>query len=183
MPRTLPSWSDGPTRDAIIAFATSVSSGPDAVPEAERIAVFDNDGTLWTEKPMPTQLHFIVQQWKAAVDADPSLAERQPYRAAATGDLAWLGGADGPEKPIRIWSRIGRRPLFAAGNSNGDVPMLRYVQGHPRSLSLLVHHDDDTGRGDAPYDTGAEEALAAASDRGFTVVSVKRDWSTVFPEA
>jgi hypothetical protein len=61
--------------------------------------------------------------------------------------------------------------------------MLRYVQGHPRSLSLLVHHDDDTGRGDAPYDTGAEEALAAASDRGFTVASVKRDWSTVFPEA
>ena len=308
MPRTLPSWSDGPTRDAIIAFASSVSSGPGAVPEAERVAVFDNDGTLWTEKPMPTQLHFIVQQWKAAADADPSLAERQPYQAAATGDLAWLGGAidkhyagddtdlhamvgailastagesvddyeaqvaafsrdaehltlhrpyrfaiyqpmiellrflevhgftcyivsggdrdfmrpmtveyygippervvgsavgltyddeamavrygsafdfmdDGPEKPIRIWSRIGRRPLLAAGNSNGDVPMLRYVQGHPRSLSLLIHHDDDGGRGDAPYDTGAEEALAAASDHGFTVVSVKRDWSTVFPEA
>lgn len=88
---------------------------------------------------------------------------------------------DGPEKPIRIWTRIGRRPLLAGGNSNGDLQMLRYVQGHPRSLSLLVHHDDDTGRGDAPYDKGAEDALAAASEHGFTVVSVKDDWSAVFP--
>jgi hypothetical protein len=88
---------------------------------------------------------------------------------------------DGPEKPIRIWSRIGRRPLLAGGNSNGDLQMLRFVQEHSRSLSLLVHHDDDTGRGDAPYDKGAEDALAAASEHGFTVVSVKDDWATVFP--
>ncbi|MCD2441068.1 hypothetical protein LQ757_02150 [Agromyces sp. SYSU K20354] len=113
----LPSWSDGPTRDAILAFVESVSSGPDAPPEADRVAVFDNDGTLWTEKPMLTELHFIVQQWAAAAKADPSLAA------------------------------------------------------------------DDTGRGDAAYDTGAEQALAAASAHGFTVVSVKRDWSTVFPAA
>ncbi|WP_232333697.1 HAD family hydrolase [Agromyces laixinhei] len=306
--RPLPSWSDGPTRDAILAFVGSVSSGPDALPEAERVAVFDNDGTLWTEKPMPTQLHYIVEQWKRAAKVDPSLAERQPYTAAVTGDLSWLGGAidkhyagddsdlhtmvgaligltdgtsveayaasvaefyrdahhltlgrpyshaiyqpmvellryleghgftnyivsggdrdfmrpmteeyygippervvgsalglkydadtnevqyaaafdfmdDGPEKPIRIWTRTGRRPILACGNSNGDVAMLRFVQGNPKALSLLVHHDDDTGRGDAPYDTGAEQALAAASEHAFTVVSVKRDWSTVFPTA
>ncbi len=52
MPERLPSWADTPTRDAILAFIDRVSSGPDQVPEAERVAVFDNDGTLWTEKPM-----------------------------------------------------------------------------------------------------------------------------------
>jgi hypothetical protein len=89
---------------------------------------------------------------------------------------------DGPEKPLRIWSRIGRRPILAAGNSNGDVPMLRYVQGHPRSLSLLIHHDDDTGRGDTPYDKGAEDALAAAATHDWRIVSVKDDWLTIFPD-
>ena len=88
---------------------------------------------------------------------------------------------DGPEKPMRIWSRIGRRPLFAGGNSNGDVQMLDFARrGRGPGSRLLVHHDDDTGRGDAPYDKGAERALAAASDRGYTVVSVRDDWSSVF---
>jgi phosphoserine phosphatase len=303
----LSSWTDGAAREAILAFMEAVSSGPDVVPAAERIAVFDNDGTLWTEKPMPPQLHYVVREWVKAAAADPSLAERQPYKAVVAGDLSWLGAVidkhyagddsdlpavigalvdatgqanvedyaasvaeffheashptlqrpyagavyrpmvellryleahgftnyivsgggrdfmrpmtfdmygippervvgsslgltydassgdvrygtalalldDGPEKPVRIWSRIGRRPILAAGNSNGDVPMLQYVQGHPRSLSLLIHHDDDSGRGDAPYDKGAEEALDAASEQGFTVVSVKHDWSAVFPE-
>ena len=91
--RVLPSWADGPTRDAILEFIDAVVEGPDSVPEAHRIAVFDNDGTLWTEKPMPTQLHYIVQQWRAAAEADPSLAERQPYQAAVSGDLGWLGTA------------------------------------------------------------------------------------------
>jgi phosphoserine phosphatase len=303
----LASWRDGPARRAIEEFVASVSGGPDEVPVAERIAVFDNDGTLWTEKPMPTQLHYVVQQWRAAAEADPALAERQPYRAAVTGDLSWLGDAidrhyegddsglqtiigaltgltagmsveeyaqsvgafyrtaqhltldrpyldavyqpmvellryleahgftcylvsggerdfmrpmtedyygippervvgsafglaydeesaqvrytpslsffdDGPEKPIRIWSRIGRRPLFAGGNSNGDMAMLDFARRGPRAgFALLVRHDDDSGRGDAPYDAGAETAVAAAADRGYTVVSVKDDWATVFP--
>jgi phosphoglycolate phosphatase-like HAD superfamily hydrolase len=307
----LQSWRTGPTRDAIEAFATAVATegGTDFVPPDERIAVFDNDGTLWTEKPMPTQLHFIVEQWKRMAAADPSLADEQPYKAVLAGDFGWLGATidahhagddagvkvligavikasagmtvdayaeavaafyadarhlvlerpysevvyqpmvellrylegrgftcyivsggerdfmrpmttdyygippervvgttlglswvegpdgghvtyspslaffdDGPEKPIRIWSRIGRRPILAAGNSNGDIPMLRYAEGHPRSLSLLVHHDDDTGRGDAPYDEGAEDALKTAAARGWPVVSVKDDWSAVFPD-
>ena len=88
---------------------------------------------------------------------------------------------DGPEKPVRIWSRVGRRPVLAVGNSNGDVPMLQYVQRHPQSLSLLIHHDDDTGRGDVPYDKGAEAALEAADKHGFTIVSVRDDWESVFP--
>jgi phosphoserine phosphatase len=303
----LASWNDTATRAAIVEFVQAVATdGPELVPAEERVAVFDNDGTLWTEKPMPTQLHFIVKKWREQATADPSLAERQPYQAAVSGDFAWLGGAidkhyngddsdlkvmigailgitanrtvhdyatevaefyrteqhmslhrpyseavyqpmlellryleangftnyivsggerdfmrpmstgyygippervvgssvglsyteddavathgapfafmdDGPEKPIRIWSRIGRRPLLAGGNANGDVPMLRFAQKHPRSLSLLIHHDDDTGRGDVPYDTGADQALAAAQTHGFTTVSVKHDWSTVFP--
>lgn len=93
MTRPLPSWADGPARDAVLAFVEAVAVGPDALRPEERVAVFDNDGTLWTEKPMPTQLHFIVEQWKAAAEADPTLADRQPYRAAVSGDLAWLGAA------------------------------------------------------------------------------------------
>jgi phosphoserine phosphatase len=305
--RPLPSWIDGATRHAILEFVESVSMGPHAIPVADRVAVFDNDGTLWTEKPMPTELHYVVEKWAAAAKADPALADEQPYRGAVTGDLSWLAAAvdkhyagddsdvqvviralvgltigmsvedyaaavsafyrdahhltlhrpysevvyqpmvellrhlerhgftcyivsggdrdfmrpmtsqvygippervvgtavgltydaetaevryaaslsfldDGAEKPIRIWSRIGRRPILAGGNSNGDMPMLDFARRGPRGFALLVHHDDDTGRGDAPYDNGAQEALAAASDRGYTVVSVKRDWSRVFVE-
>ncbi|WP_026059666.1 HAD family hydrolase [Microbacterium yannicii] len=308
MINTLLSWRDTGTRAAILDFVSAVTdeTSPDFVSHEGRIAVFDNDGTLWTEKPMPTQLHYLLEQWKLAAAADPSLAERQPYRAAVDGDYAWLGAAidkhyagddsdlglligavaassagasveeyeasvaafyrearhltlgssyahtvyqpmvelirlldahdfrtyivsggerdfmrpmtvdyygipvqrvigtgmsleydaeanvvrygkalsffdDGPEKPVRIWMRTGRRPILAAGNSNGDIPMLRFAQGSPRSLSLLVHHDDDTGRGDAPYDKGAEKALEVAPAHGFTVVSVRDDWSQVFP--
>lgn len=305
MSEHLQSWRDGTARAAIVDFVESVTTGHDAVPSEQRIAVIDNDGTLWTEKPMPTQLHYIVEQWAAAARADPALAAQQPYKAAVDRDFAWLGGAidkhyagddsdlhtligalvrttvnvsvddyqaavegfyrdarhltlarayptvvyqpmvellryleangftcyivsggdrdfmrpmtvdaygippervigsavglhydtttndvrygehfdffdDGPEKPLRIWTRIGRRPLLAAGNSNGDIPMLRYVQKHPQSLSLVVHHDDDTGRGDAPYDKGAEAVLAEAETSGFTRVSVKHDWASVF---
>ncbi|MCI2957275.1 haloacid dehalogenase-like hydrolase [Agromyces atrinae] len=308
MSTALDSWRPGAARSAIESFVAAVTTGPNAVPVDERIAVFDNDGTLWTEKPMPTQLHFIVEQWARMARDDASLAGQQPYKAALTGDLSWLGHAvekhyagddsdlhlmigaivastanesvedyqeaverfyaeahhptlgrpysdavyrpmvellryleehgfscyivsggdrdfmrpmtvgnygipservigsalglaydadtneirygtsfdfmdDGPIKPVRIWSRIGRRPLLAVGNSNGDLPMLGYVMKHPVSLSLLVHHDDDSGRGDAPYDSGAETALAEADERGLVVVSVKDDWANVFPEA
>ena len=90
---------------------------------------------------------------------------------------------DGPEKPERIWSRIGRRPLLAAGNSNGDVPMLDFTLAGRTGLALLVDHDDDTGRGDTPYETGAEDARGSARERGYTVVSVKDDWECVFPQS
>ncbi|KHK97217.1 acid phosphatase [Microbacterium mangrovi] len=301
----LPSWRDGAARRAIEEFLAAVTTGPDAVPVAERVAVFDNDGTLWSEKPMPTQLHYIVQGWQRAVRDDPALAARQPYKAVASGDLGWIADAvdkhyqgddgdlktligalvgqvvdvsvdeyaasvaeffatalhpvrgvpyaqtvyqpmvellrhleahgftcyiisggerdfmrpmtegnygippervvgsafglsydedsatvhytdalsffdDGPEKPVRIWTRIGRRPIFAAGNSNGDIAMLDYAaRGARPGLALLVHHDDDA-RGDAPYDKGVEQALDAAADHGYTVVSVRDDWATVF---
>ena len=308
MSAELSSWRATPTRTAIEDFVASVTAGRDAVPKRERVAVFDNDGTLWAEKPMPTQLHYVVQQWGQRLAADSSMANRQPYTAVASGDLSWIGSAvdkhyngddadlktligaiveatagqsvdeyaasvaefyrtarhqtlgvpysqtvykpmvellryleergfscfvvsagerdfmrpmteeyyglpperivgsaygltydasshevrygtslsffdDGPEKPERIWSRIGRRPLLAAGNSNGDMPMLDFTRAGRTGLALLVDHDDDTGRGDTPYETGAEGARASASERGYTVVSVKDDWECVFPQS
>jgi hypothetical protein len=87
---------------------------------------------------------------------------------------------DGPIKPVRVWSRIGRRPILAAGNSNGDVPMLRFAGGPSRpALRLLIDHDDD--QREFAYSVGAEQAVHAAGAEGWTVVSVRRDWATVFP--
>jgi hypothetical protein len=89
---------------------------------------------------------------------------------------------DGPTKPLRIWSRIGRRPLVAVGNSNGDVQMLRFARSPARpALRLLLLHDDAQREFD--YVAGAEQALERAKDKGWTVVSVKQDWRTVFAPA
>ena len=286
----LPSWRDGATREAILRFVRSVGdSGPDFVPASERIATFDNDGTLWCEKPAYVQADFILRKWKAMAAADPALAERQPYKAVVEGDREWLGSIlehvpelvqgvseafggitpqafeqqvveffakvehptlgvpyaqtiyrpmrellallethdfrvficsgggrdfvraisedvygiprervigssapveyrdgglirgpgveqpidDGPGKPAHIWSRIGRLPLFAAGNADGDVEMLSLAR-----FSLLVHHDD--AEREFAYETGAERALAEGEARGWTVASMKQDFATVF---
>jgi hypothetical protein len=81
---------------------------------------------------------------------------------------------DGPVKPVRIWSRVGRRPILAAGNSNGDIPMLEFAGGRSRpGLRLLVLHDDPEREFD--YVAGAERSLEEAERRGWTVVSIKRD--------
>jgi phosphoglycolate phosphatase-like HAD superfamily hydrolase len=304
----LSTWKQGDAKNAILDFVarTCVEDSADAVPEAERVAVFDNDGTLWCEKPMPIQLDFILRRLAEMADADPTLRDRQPWKAAHERDYPWLaqvmaehyagdetnvktlgagvvaafanitvdefeadadkflrgtrhptldrgyldcayapmvellahlrangfanyiasgggrdfmrpisdevygvpregvigsavalaytpdehGGAvtrqmaadyldDGPEKPVHIWTRTGRRPLFAAGNSNGDIEMLDFTQ-HPKkpSLRLLVLHDDAEREFD--YVSGSERALERAADSGWTVVSIKRDWAEVF---
>ncbi|HEX7311443.1 MAG TPA: HAD family hydrolase, partial [Gaiellaceae bacterium] len=86
---------------------------------------------------------------------------------------------DGPQKPIRIWSRMGRRPLVAGGNSNGDVQMLEFTKHDDKpTLRLLVLHDDAEREFD--YASGAEAALARAAADNWTVVSIKNDWATVF---
>lgn len=302
------SWQEGPTKSAITDFVARVSSegSPDFVVPEERVAVFDNDGTLWCEKPMYIQLDFIVRRLADKTAAEPSLAEQQPYRAAHDGDLHWFGEAitrhyqgddtdlkslsaavlslhesvkvedhaagvrdffadavhpvlgrpylqcvytpmvellrylerheftcyivsgggrdfmrpvttqiygippervvgsaqglkfsgdgdhgdlvlqpaldiwdDGPEKPVRIWNRIGRRPILAAGNSNGDDEMLIY-SGRPDlpSLRLVVLHDD--AEREFAYTAGAERALGHADQYGWTVISMRDDWTTVF---
>lgn len=301
-------WQAGESKRAIVDFVERVTTrgDPDEVPPEDRIAVFDNDGTLWCEKPMPIQLDFILRRLVEMAEHDPQLRTRQPWRAAYTRDYVWLndvitahyrgddttlkvlaagvltgfaevtveefeaqadtflraarhptldrsyltcsytpmvellkylrdngfrnyivsGGGrdfmrpiseemygiprqrvigsgvsldwrddgtsgsiwrkpeadvvdDGPEKPIRIWNRTGRRPLMAAGNSNGDIPMLKFSEQPNRpALRLLVLHDDPDREFD--YVAGAEEALKLARDNNWTVVSVKDDWTTVF---
>jgi phosphoserine phosphatase len=304
----LPNWREGASKQAILDFVQRVTTegGADAVPPQERVAVFDNDGTLWCEKPMPIQLDFILRRLVAMALQDPALRTRQPWQAAYTKDYGWLGdvltkhyhgddsdvqvlGAgvlqafagitveefeaqadaflrntqhptlgraylscsyapmvelldyleaggfsnyiasgggrdfmrpisqdmcgvprqrvigssaslayqedggggtivhkpeldvldDGPQKPVRIWSRVGRRPLLAAGNSNGDIPMLQFAEQPDRpSLGLLLLHDDPAREFD--YVVGAEQALQLASTRGWTVLSINHDWATVF---
>src|SRR3954465_14560940 len=89
---TLSSWRDGPARRAILAFVSRVCGAGDAapVPVERRVAVFDNDGTLWGEKPMPIQLDFILRRLVEMVGADPALGDQQPWKAACDQDAAWL---------------------------------------------------------------------------------------------
>jgi phosphoglycolate phosphatase-like HAD superfamily hydrolase len=295
----LESWNDGPTKSAIVDFVGRVTThgGTDYVEPHQRVAVFDNDGTLWCEKPAYIQLDFLIRRFAQQAAEDPALRERQPYKAAIEGDLHWFGEAvtkhyqgddsdvkplvgailtahheitvedhrsrveaffadakhptlgrpytscgylpmvellryleangftcyivsgggrdfmrpvtralygippervvgssvgleyrdghlfttsqpefldDGPMKPVRLWSRIGRRPILAAGNSNGDIEMLEFTRG----IRLLVLHDDADREFD--YTAGAEKALEQAAKDDWTVVSMRDDWATVF---
>jgi len=300
----LQSWNEGAAKAAIVEFVDRTVA--DAVPVEERIATFDADGTLWCEQPMPVEADFMLRRLAEMAEADPTLRDRQPWKAAYDHDDAWLGKVitehyagddtnvktllggvaaafagisvedfearsdaflrsaqhptlgcgyletayapmvellgylqangftnhivsgsggdfmrpislevfgiplervigsstvlayasddtggtltrkaqlgfldDGPQKPIQIWSRIGRRPLVAGGNSNGDLPMLDFAQYQDRaSLRLLVLHDD--AEREFAYTSGAEEALKTADASGWTVVSMKRDFTLVF---
>src|SRR5882757_7243990 len=88
----LSGWQEGPAKQAIVDFVSRVcSEGPDFVPVEERVAVFDNDGTLWCEKPMPIQLDFILRRLVEMAEATPELREKLPWKAAYERDYAWLG--------------------------------------------------------------------------------------------
>jgi phosphoserine phosphatase len=306
--RPLASWNDGRAKEAIVKFVAQVTDASSAtfVPPEARVAVFDNDGTLWCEKPMQIQADFLLRRIGEMAEQDSSLRSRQPWKAVVEKDYAWLSSAitkhyqgddsdlkamagglvqayggitieafeavsneflhnakhptlgrpylacaykpmvellryleaagftnfiasgggrdfmrpitqevygispdrvigsavtleyqedgdsgnvvrkpeldifdDGPVKPVRIWSRVGRRPIFAAGNSNGDIEMLTFAK-HPthRSLRLLLNHDD--AEREFAYQAGAERSLEVAAQRGWTVVSMKSDFETVF---
>jgi hypothetical protein len=300
----LPSWNEGATKSALLEFVGKVSreGSPDFVVPAERIAVFDNDGTLWSEQPMYVQLAFALDRVRALAPQHPEWQERQPFKAALTGDMKtlaesgehgllelvmathagntteefaqivtdWLSTArhpgthlpytgmvyqpmlellvylrangfktfivsgggvefmrpwaeqvygvppeqvvgssikttyalrDGkpvlarlPEinfvddkagKPIGINQHVGRRPVLAFGNSDGDFQMLEWTTAGPgRRLGLLVHHDDADR--EYAYDRASafgrlDRALDAAPARGWTLVSIRRDWQVVFP--
>ncbi|MFP2909574.1 HAD family hydrolase [Pyxidicoccus sp. 3LFB2] len=105
----LPSWNDGPVKQAIVGFVTRVTTegGPDFVPVEERIAVFDNDGTLWQEKPA-VQGAFLMERVRALAQKDPSLRQRQPFKAVLEGDVDAL--MEGGEKALM--------ELFAATHAN-----------------------------------------------------------------
>ena len=302
----LPSWTDGPTKTAITAFVDDVTtaSSPSFVPPAERIAVFDNDGTLWVEQPMYTQLAFVIDRVKALAPAHPEWKEEQPFKALLGGDLEalkasgmdgatkllavthanmttveferivgdWIASARHPRfdrlytqvvyqpmlelldylrangfktfivsgggidfmrawtepvygippeqvvgsqiamqyavqdgtpvlmrqpeiafiddnagKPVGIQRHIGRRPILAFGNSDGDYQMLEWTTAGPgKRLGLILHHDD--GEREYAYDRESHvgrlsKGLDAAGSKGWTLVSMKRDWSRVFPAA
>jgi hypothetical protein len=155
----LPSWHDGATKAAITDFVARVTEegGPDYVDPAARVAVFDNDGTLWTEKPLVIQLDFTIRRFRELAEDDPALRTQQPYQAAYQGDMRWLSGA------------VVKR----------DVPMLAF-SGTPSApaLRLLLLHDDADREFD--YTAGAEQALETAKSQNWTVVSMKNDWAEIF---
>jgi len=88
----LPGWKDRPAKRAVLEFVErTCGTGPDAVPVEERVAVFDNDGTLWCEKPMPIQLDFIIRRLVQMGVEQPELRERQPWKASYEEDYGWFG--------------------------------------------------------------------------------------------
>ena len=124
---------------------------------------------------------------RAIVDFVPAVStEGSPGFVAPAerviGSALGLDFDDGPTKPVRIWSRVGYRPLVTGGNSNGDIPMMRFARtGGREALRLLILHDDADR--EFAYTTGAEDALDRAKTHGWTVVSMKEDWSAVFASA
>src|SRR5881227_1595843 len=105
----LTSWRDGPAKQAIVTFVQRVcgEDGSRPVPVEDRLAVFDNDGTRWCEKPMPIQLDFILRRLAAMAEADSALRDRQPWQAAYERDYGWLSAVmaehdAGDETNVRV---------------------------------------------------------------------------------
>jgi phosphoglycolate phosphatase-like HAD superfamily hydrolase len=300
----LPSWNDGQAKRQIVDFVVRVTepAGPDFVPEAERIATFDNDGTLWSEKPVYFQLLFAIDRIKALAPGHPEWKDKQPFKGvleddleavAATGEHgllelvmathggmttaefekiveSWLASARHPErdrlytemvyqpmlelldylrahgfktfitsgggiefmrpwvegvygippeqvigssikvefrerdgepvlvrlpeidfiddkkeKPVGIHKFIGRRPIAAFGNSDGDFEMLQWATAGERpGLAVIIHHTD--GEREWAYDRDSHvgrlvRGLDEAAARGWVVVDMKNDWNEVHP--
>ncbi|MGE5181793.1 MAG: HAD family hydrolase [Acidobacteriota bacterium] len=300
--QALASWNDGPAKRAIVRFVADVTTvgAPTFVAPGERIAVFDNDGTLWPEQPLPVQAVFALDRVKALAPQHPEWKEQEPFKSILGGDLEhalaggeqavakllvathagmtttefeaqvreWIATARNPRfkrpytelayqpmlevlrflrehgfrtyivsgggvefmrpwaqavygvppeqvigsqgklrfemregkpvlvklpdvdlvdnkagKPVGIQKHIGRRPLAAFGNSDGDLEMLQWTTSAPgRRLALLVHHTDAErefaygGSGFAALGKALDEAAA----KGWIVVDMKRDWKRVF---
>jgi phosphoserine phosphatase len=108
----LPSWKDGPAKQAILGFVTGVvaEGGADFVPASDRIASFDNDGTLWVEQPLPPQFDFVFRRWADEVKADPAMAQQQPYKALLEKDMGFLEGiaTQEPEVVASLLEAFGR---------------------------------------------------------------------------
>ncbi|MFD3356571.1 HAD family hydrolase [Streptomyces fradiae] len=131
----LGSWNDGPARRAIVAYVTSTADerSPDFVPPADRIAVFDNDGTLWVEKPAPVQTGFVLGKLAERMAADPALAREQPYRALAERDESFLRALDAQE-PDAVESMV-----RAVGAAWEGTPFGAYEEQAARYLASWRH--------------------------------------------
>jgi phosphoserine phosphatase len=300
----LPSWNDTAPKQSIVAFVEKVSKEgtPDFVPPAERIAVFDNDGTLWAEQPMYFQLFFAIERIKALAPQHPEWKEKEPFASLLRGDVKaalaggehalvqivmathagltteefekivsdWAANSKHPKtgkpftqmvyqpmlelltylrannfktfivsgggiefmrpwtekvygippeqvigssiktkfelrdgtpvlarlpelnfiddkegKPVAIQQHIGRRPIMAFGNSDGDFQMLEWTTaGKGPRLALIVHHDD--AQREYAYDKGShigklEKGLDEAPQRGWSIISMKNDWKNIYP--
>ena len=300
----MPSWKTGPAKERIIDFVTAVTdeTSPDYVPPGERIAVFDNDGTLWSERPVYFQLLFAIDRIKALAPQHPEWKTQQPFKAVLENDMdaladsgekgllqlvmashagmtteefsqivtEWLATAQHPRfkrpytelvfqpmlelldylrsngfktfivsgggiefmrpwvesvygippeqvvgssiktrfemrdgvpvlvrlpevhfiddkagKPVGINEYIGRRPIAAFGNSDGDLQMLQWTAaGKGRRFMLLVHHTD--AEREYAYDRKShvgklDKALDEANRRGWTVVDMKNNWKVIYP--
>jgi len=298
----LPSWNDGDVKQRILAFVARVTdpTGPDFVPESERIATFDNDGTLWSEKPVYFQLFFAIDRIKELAPEHPEWNDRQPFKGVLEGDLeavaatghrgllelvmashtgmttaefeeivsSWLASARHPErgrpftdlvyqpmlelldylrahgfktfvasaggiefmrpwveevygippeqvigssikvefqerdgrtvlvrlpeidfigdkeaKPVGIHKFIGRRPIAAFGNSDGDFEMLQWATtGEGPGLGVFIHHTD--AEREWAYDRDSKvgrlaRGLDEAAAHGWVVVDMKNDWNRV----
>jgi hypothetical protein len=301
----LPSWNDGPAKQSIVEFVAKVTkeSSPDFVPAVERIATFDNDGTLWCEQPMYFQLFFALDRVKALAPQHPEWKTKEPFASLLKGDLKgalaggeramleiivathagmttaafeqivkdWIATAKHPKfkrpyteciyqpmiellaylrangfktfivsgggiefmrpwtekvygippeqvvgssiktkyewrdgnpvlmrlpemnfiddktgKPVGINSHIGRRPIAAFGNSDGDQQMLEWTQaGSGARLMMLVHHDDAVREfaygAESKIGTFSDALMAEAKKDGWAVISMKNDWKVIFP--
>lgn len=300
----LPSWNDGAAKQAITAFVTKTTAdgSADFVPPAERIATFDNDGTLWGEQPMYFQAFFIFDRIKQLAPTHPEWKDKEPFASVLKGDLKsalaggerallemamathagttteefekivsdWANTAKHPKsgkhftemvyqpmlevlaylrangfktfivsgggiefmrpwtekvygippeqvigssiktkfelrdgkpvlarlpelnfiddkegKPVAIQQHIGRRPIIAFGNSDGDFQMLEWTTaGKGPRLALIVHHDD--AQREYAYDRGShigklEKGLDEAPQRGWTIISMQNDWKSIYP--
>ncbi len=299
----LPSWNEGSTKQAIISFVEKVKqkNTKDFVPASERIVVFDNDGTLWLEHPIYTQLAFALDRVKELAPNHPEWKNQQPFKAVLEGDMKaleslgekgafelvmathagmtseefeeivnkWFAKARHPRfkvpytelvykpmvelleylrtndfktfivsgggiefmrpwaqktygippdqvvgssiklkyedrnnkpillrlpelnfiddkegKPVGIENHIGRRPIAAFGNSDGDYQMLEWTTaGDGARLGMIVHHDD--AKREYAYDRNTafgklDKALDAAKSHGWILISIKDDWKQVF---
>ena len=300
----LRSWNNTASKKAILDFVERVTKrgSPDFTPEDERIAAFDNDGTLWAEQPMYFQLLFALDRVKALAPQHPEWKEKEPFASLLRGDVKgvlaggepaiaeiviathtgmtaeeftqivndWIASArhpvtgrpytemiyqpmlelvaylrakgfktyivsgggiefmrpwtervygippenvvgssakvkfecrdgkpalmrlpeinfinDGPGKPVGINEHIGRRPIAAFGNSDGDLQMLQWTKGGGGlRFALIVHHTD--AEREWAYDRNSsigrlDKALDEAQAKGWTVVDMKSDWKTIFP--
>ncbi len=300
----LPSWNDTPTKAAIVSFVEKVTKqgSPEFVKPADRIAVFDNDGTLWSEQPMYNQLAFAIDRVKAMAPEHPEWKTKEPFKSLLAGDpegiaaagtpgllkliatthagmtaeafattvTDWLNTATHPKfnrsylecvyqpqiellrylrangfktfivsgggidfmrpwtqmiygippdqvvgssakakyeirngnpvivklpkidfiddkagKPVGIYKFIGKRPILAFGNSDGDFEMLEYVTaGSGARLGLILHHDD--AEREYSYDRATRfgklaRGLDEAPIHGWILVSMKSDWASIFP--